>query len=68
MQINGGINALLSYAEDIHGVNKQLRDLGAEPLVPGTVPVHVLSGGRDVKITYGTEEHSVAVILASLIS
>lgn len=61
MQIKGGINALLSYTEDIHGVNKQLRDLGAEPLVPGTVPVHVLSGGWDVKITYNTE-HDVTVL------
>ncbi len=40
---------LRSYTEDIHGVYKQLRDLRAKPLVPGTVPVHVLSGGRDVK-------------------
>lgn len=39
-----------SYTEDVHGLHEELSQVGAQPLVPGAVPVHVLSRGRDVKV------------------
>lgn len=41
-----------TLSSHLHGLDEELRNLRAKPLVPRAVPVNVLPGRRDVKVTY----------------
>ncbi len=50
----------LTYLHLAHGINKEGGQLLPQPLVPGTVAIHVFSRGREIKVSLDDEPKPVA--------